>query len=124
VFGLFTVLNQKQSPGTAAFILSVASAPLGWFTLHTLSAFHYANLHYLGGADGKTKALKFPGSGEPGAMDFLYFSFVVGMTAQVSDVQVLTTPMRRATLVHSVVSFFFNTVLIAMAVNAVVAASS
>ena len=73
---------------------------------------------------GKTQALKFPGTGEPGSWDFLYFSFVVGMTAQVSDVQVLTTQMRRATLKHSIVSFFFNTVLIAMAVNAVVAAAS
>jgi uncharacterized membrane protein len=124
VFGIFNVLNQKHSPGMAALVLSVASAPLGWFTLHTLSAFHYANLDYLGGTDGKTKALKFPGRGDPGAVDFLYFSFVVGMTAQVSDVQVLTTAMRRATLVHSIVSFFFNTVLIAMAVNAVVAVAS
>ena len=72
----------------------------------------------------KGGALKFPGSDEPGAIDFLYYSFVVGMTAQVSDVQVLTTPMRRATLVHSIVSFFFNTCLLAMAVNAVVALAS
>lgn len=122
--GIFTVLNQKQNPGTLAFMLSVASAPLAWFTLHTMTSFHYANLHYRGGDDGKTRALKFPGTGEPGAWDFLYFSFVVGMTAQVSDVQVLTTGMRQATLKHSVVSFFFNTVLIAMAVNAVVASSS
>lgn len=122
--GIFTVLNQKQNPGTLSFVLSVASAPLGWFTLHTIGAFHYANTHYLGGTGGKTKALKFPGAGEPGTWDFLYFSFVVGMTAQVSDVQVLTTAMRRSTLIHSVVSFFFNTVLIAMAVNAVVATAS
>jgi len=47
----------------------------------------------------------------------LYYSFVVGMTTQVSDVQVLTTPMRRVTLVHSIISFFFNTVLLALAVN-------
>jgi uncharacterized membrane protein len=124
VFGIFTLLNQKQSAGAAAFVLSVASAPLGWFTLHVLSAFHYANLHYFSTPERKGGGLKFPGQGEPGAVDFLYFSFVVGMTAQVSDVQVLTTPMRRATLVHSIVSFFFNTVLIAMAVNAVVALAS
>lgn len=124
IFGIFTLLNQKQHPATDAIILSVASAPLGWFTLHMLSAFHYANVHYLCTPERKGGALKFPGSGEPGAVDFLYFSFVVGMTAQVSDVQVLTTPMRRATLVHSIVSFFFNTCLLAMAVNAVVALAS
>lgn len=121
--GIFTVLNQKQNPGTLVFILSVASAPLGWFMLHTLGAFHYANMQYLGSNGGKN-AFKFPGSTEPGPWDFLYFSFVVGMTAQVSDVQVLATSARRAVLIHSVVSFFFNTVLIAMAVNAVVATSS
>jgi uncharacterized membrane protein len=55
--------------------------------------------------------------------DFIYFSLVIGMTAQVSDVQVRTTAMRRAVTGHSVVSFFFNTVLIAMAVNAAVASA-
>ena len=70
---------------------------------------------------GDEKDLDFPGQGDPGAWDFLYYSFVVGMTAQVSDVQVTTTVMRRATLLHGVVSFFFNTVFIAMAVNAGVA---
>ena len=66
----------------------------------------------------------FPGCVEPGPWEFLYYSFVVGMTAQVSDVQVCDTRMRRATLGHGVISFFFNTVLIAMAVNAVVAIAS
>lgn len=119
--GIFTVLNEKQNPQTLVIVLSIASAPLGWFMLHMLGAFHYANMQYLG--EGKS-AFKFPGTGEPGPWDFLYFSFVVGMTAQVSDVQVLTTTARRAVLIHSVVSFFFNTVLIAMAVNGVVALSS
>jgi len=49
--------------------------------------------------------------------DFVYFSFVIGTTAQVSDVQVLTSRLRRLILVHSVVSFFFNTVLLALAIN-------
>ena len=61
--------------------------------------------------------LDFPGTEEPDALDFLYYSLVVGMTAQVSDVQVRTSAMRRFTLAHGVVSFFFNTVLIALAVN-------
>jgi uncharacterized membrane protein len=65
--------------------------------------------------------LSFPDSREPSVWDFLYYSFVIGMTAQVSDVQVTNTAMRRITLVHSVVSFFLNTVLIALAVNVAVA---
>ena len=68
--------------------------------------------------------LDFPGCAAPGPWDFLYFSFVVGMTAQVSDVQVKTSVMRRAVLGHGVISFFFNTVFIAMAENAAVAMAS
>jgi uncharacterized membrane protein len=62
----------------------------------------------------------FPGTQEPELSDFVYYSFVVGMTAQVSDVQVLTSRMRRTTLVHGVASFFFNTVILALAVNVAV----
>jgi uncharacterized membrane protein len=86
-------------------------------------AFHYADIHYFDDpatAQDDARDLDFPGKGEPCAWDFLYFSFVVGMTAQVSDVQVKTTVMRKAVLWHGVVSFFFNTVFIAMAVNAAV----
>jgi len=121
--GVFEALNQKAARDLLPIVITLAGAPLGWCMLHTLMAFHYANIFYRGTAKDRTKekALEFPGDGEPELLDFLYFSFVVGMTAQVSDVQVCTTRMRRATLIHSIVSFFFNTVLIAMAVNAVVA---
>ena len=90
-------------------------------------AFHYGDIHYFD--DPRTSAddrgdLDFPGRGEPCPWDFLYFSFVIGMTCQVSDVQVKTTMMRRTVLWHGVVSFFFNTVFIAMAVNAAVAMAS
>ena len=105
-------------------MLAGIGAPLGWFVLHTVMAFHYADLHYFDDPGTPTMTngdLDFPGKGDPGPWDFLYFSFVVGMTCQVSDVQVKTTVMRRAVLGHGVVSFFFNTVFIAMAVNAAVA---
>jgi uncharacterized membrane protein len=65
--------------------------------------------------------LKFPGTHEPHAWDNIYFSFVIGMTAQVSDVAALTTRMRQVILVHAVISFVFNTILIALAVNVAVA---
>jgi len=64
--------------------------------------------------------LVFPGRSDPGAWDFLYYSFVIGMTAQVSDVAVTSPALRRLTLAHSVVAFFYNTVLITLAVNVVV----
>jgi uncharacterized membrane protein len=127
VVTVFTALNQKNGGGeTADLMLAAAGVPLGWCVLHTIMAFHYAGLHYFDDPEvaGRQKDLKFPGGGDPGVWDFLYFSFVVGMTAQVSDVGVTTTAMRRAVLLHGVVSFFFNTVFIALAVNAAVAMAS
>lgn len=122
VVGIFVVLNQHHHPDDLTLAVVLAAAPLGWFVLHTISAFHYANLHYFDRGEGRAgKALQFPGTNEPDLWDFIYFSFVIGMTFQVSDVQIRTRDMRRAVIGHSIVSFFFNTVLIAMAVNAVAA---
>ena len=119
----FVAINNKHGLGLAPLLLAGLGAPLGWLVLHTVMAFHYANLHYFIDPDCKGDGgdLEFPGKGDPGPWDFLYFSFVIGMTAQVSDVQVTTTAMRRTVLWHGIVSFFFNTVFIAMAVNAAVA---
>ncbi len=64
--------------------------------------------------------MRFPGKGDPDAWDFLYASFTIGMTAQVSDVEVTTPQMRRAVLVHGVASFFYNTGILALAVIAAV----
>lgn len=121
---VFTALHKKQGGiDMAPLVLAGIGAPLGWFVLHTAMAFHYADVHYFEDPECKAgeKDLDFPGKGDPGIWDFLYYSFVVGMTCQVSDVQVRTTAMRKLTLFHGVVSFFFNTVFIAMAVNAGVA---
>jgi uncharacterized membrane protein len=123
VVAAFDALNKKHNVGILPLLLAGIGAPLGWFVLHTAMAFHYADIHYLADpeCDDDYRDLDFPGRSAPGAWDFLYFSFVIGMTCQVSDVQVKTTTMRRTVLWHGVVSFFFNTVFIAMAVNAAVA---
>lgn len=97
-------------------IAALLCLPLGWTTIHVLAAFHYAHLYFQDGGHG----MAFPGKGEPAIWDFFYASFTVGMTAQVSDVEVTTTAMRRAVLLHGVASFFYNTGLLALAVNAVV----
>jgi uncharacterized membrane protein len=122
LLAIITLLRHRHALDHFAVALAVAGALLGWFMLHMLMAFHYAYLFYSeppGSAGGS--GLEFPKTPEPGAAEFLYFSFVVGMTAQVSDVQVTSTRIRRTTLGHSIVSFLFNTILIAMTVNAVVA---
>ena len=121
---VFEALNTKHATSVLPLVLAGAGAPLGWLVLHTVMAFHYANLHYFDDPEttrDDTRDLDFPGCEAPGPWDFLYFAFVIGMTCQVSDVQVKTSVMRRAVLGHGVVAFFFNTVFIAMAVNAAVA---
>ena len=118
---IFAALNQKHHSGAAAIVLTLAGAPLGWLMLQTVMAFHYANLYYRrDDLPDYVAPVDFPKTPQPGPWDFLYLAMVVGMTAQVADTNVQTTPMRRAVMAHSVVSFFFNTVLIAMAVNAAV----
>ncbi|HWF64498.1 MAG TPA: DUF1345 domain-containing protein [Rhizomicrobium sp.] len=124
---VFEALNRKHGIPWVPLVLAGIGAPLGWLVLHTAMAFHYGDIHYFD--DPRTSAddggdLDFPGRDEPCPWDFLYFSFVIGMTCQVSDVQVKTTVMRRTVLWHGLVSFFFNTVFIAMAVNAAVAMAS
>lgn len=122
---VFLALAKKHDVETLPLVLAIIGAPLGWLVLHTVMAFHYADLHYFEDPNGhEGPDLQFPDRGDPGPWDFLYFSFVIGMTAQVSDVQVKQSGMRRAVLLHGVVSFFFNTVFIAMAVNAGVALAS
>jgi uncharacterized membrane protein len=115
---LFALVAEGGSTRETHLALCIASVPLGWLTLHTVAAFRYAHVYYARSGSGRDAGgLEFPGTKEPDALDFLYYSLVVGMTAQVSDVQVASSPMRRFTLSHAVVSFFFNTVLIALAVN-------
>lgn len=125
VISLFEALNRNDPAGVTDVILAFASVVLGWLTIHTMFALHYAHLYWRPDEqkeqdEGKRGGLDFPQTDDPGAWDFLYFAFVIGMTAQTSDIAITTTAMRRINLLHAVVSFFFNTVLVAAAVNAVV----
>lgn len=122
---LFLALNRRDGGSVVELPLAFASVALGWATIHTMAALHYAHLYWLAGRndddrDPAARGLVFPETDSPGGYDFLYFAFVTGMTAQTSDVVITTTAMRRVNLLHAVVSFFFNTVLVAAAVNAAV----
>jgi uncharacterized membrane protein len=92
-----------------------------WLMIHTIYAFHYAHRYYQSELTPKPQGpgLKFPGKPAPDYFDFLYHSFVVGMTSQVSDVQVTSHEMRRITLVHGVLSFGFNMLVLALSINVV-----
>ncbi|TAG19652.1 MAG: DUF1345 domain-containing protein [Rhodobacterales bacterium] len=119
ITAIFLVLNADDS-SLAIRLTALVSIPLGWTTVHVLAAMHYAHLFYHGAHGG----MEFPGKGDPEAMDFVYASFVIGMTAQVSDVTITSRKIRQAVLVHSVVSFFYNTVILALAINAAVTAGA
>ncbi|MGE5144166.1 MAG: DUF1345 domain-containing protein [Acidobacteriota bacterium] len=99
--------------------LSIAALLLSWLLIHTLFAFHYARLYYYlpSGRKEHHRGLQFPDDDEPDYLDFAYYSFVVGMTSQVSDVAVLSRPMRRLTLIHGVLSFVYNIAILAMSIN-------
>ena len=108
------VLNGQDTKLWQA-VLALSAVPLGWGTIHTLAAFRYAHLYY---SDTSVEGLLFPGTKSPDIWDFLYFSFGIGMTAQVSDVATKDHGIRKMVLAHSIGAFFYNTVILALAVNA------
>jgi uncharacterized membrane protein len=89
-----------------------------WFFLHLLFALHYAGEYYAQDDEGKERqGLQFPEKDEPGYVEFLYYSLTIGMTAQTSDTCCSSTNMRLLTMGHSVLTFFFNTVVVALSIN-------
>jgi uncharacterized membrane protein len=93
-------------------IVAVASA---WALMHTGFTVRYAHLYYR--EDGEVGGLLFPGNDDPDYLDFAYYAFVVGMTFQTADVSITDRAIRRLTLVHGILSFAFNTLILALAVN-------
>ena len=97
--------------------LATVTIALSWAAVHTTFALHYAHEYYRGAKPG---GLQFPSGDdreEPDYWDFVYFSFVIGMTAQVSDVGITAKMIRRTATAHGVISFVFNTALVALMVN-------
>ncbi|HEY8623978.1 MAG TPA: DUF1345 domain-containing protein [Casimicrobiaceae bacterium] len=118
----FIVGDAKQLPFSeraAHLSLSILALLLSWLLIQTLFAFHYARWYYWREHPAKdhVRGLRFPGETEPDYLDFAYYSFVVGMTSQVSDVAVVARQMRRLTLIHGVLSFVFNIAILAMSIN-------
>jgi len=100
----------------AHLALAAVTIALSWMFTHTIFALHYAHEFYIENRyqDG---GLAFPGKEQPDYWDFVYFSLVIGMTSQVSDVAVTAKQIRRTVTWHGVLSFFFNVTLLALTVN-------
>ena len=95
--------------------LAASTVLLSWAFTHTIFALHYAYDFY--GEGQRAEGLKFPDDDKPDYWDFIYFAFVIGMTFQVSDVQVTNKGIRRLVTAHGMVAFLFNTTVIALTVN-------
>jgi uncharacterized membrane protein len=92
---------------------------LSWAFMHTIFALHYTHEFYGEGRDDRVGGLIFPGKERPDFWDFVYFSLVIAMTSQVSDVQITSRPIRRVVSVHGAIAFFFNLTILALTVNMV-----
>jgi len=129
VASLFVVLlllkTTSTLSGTTLFLhilLSVVAVVSSWAMVHMVFVFRYAHLYYHAAAKNNVSSkyaegLEFPKEDEPDYLDFVYFSFVIGMTFQVSDVEISSKRIRRLALMHSLISFAFNTVIVALSIN-------
>ncbi len=103
--------------------LSVGAVVLSWVLVHTLFAVRYAHFYYQDAHKVERDEIKggliFPEDNEPDYFDFIYFSFIIGMTCQVSDVQISRKSLRRIATVHGLIAFVFNTAILAVFVNIV-----
>ncbi|MES2152435.1 MAG: DUF1345 domain-containing protein [Pseudomonadota bacterium] len=116
VFELGGDASLSDSTPAVRFGLTALTIFGAWFLVGTLFCFHYAHLYY---TDGQPRApLEFPGDGgQPNYWDFLYFSFTIAVAVQTSDVVILTRGMRKLALAQSVLTFFFNLVILGLSVN-------
>jgi uncharacterized membrane protein len=127
VFAIIVLLQQAPNASkrglTYHILLAAVAVFCSWTLIHTLFTMRYAHLYYTyphedARSHGKNNGgLEFPGTTVPDYLDFAYFSFVLGMTFQVSDVQITSPVMRRLALVHGFLSFVYNTIIIALSIN-------
>jgi uncharacterized membrane protein len=118
---LLLVTKQRfKSAETIHLMVAVAGMVLSWFLVHTIFTLRYAHIFY---GDHESKpgthaaGLEFPGDTDPDYFDFAYFAFVLGMTFQVSDVQITSKQLRRMAMWHGLLSFGYNTIMIALTIN-------
>lgn len=118
---LLLMIAKNKLPGHEAItvIVTVMGMMLSWVLVHTIFTFHYAHLFYFKDKDDIIvgKPLDFPGKEKPDYLDFAYFAFVIGMTFQVSDIQITSRAIRRTVLAHSLLSFALNTFVVALTIN-------
>ena len=115
---LFIITGDKKQLHESTIVpISLACVISSWVLVHTIYTFHYARMFYR--TNTKGSGLDFPGGEKPDYMDFAYFSFVMGCTFQVSDVEITSKKIRHVALFHGLLSFALNTYVIALTINIV-----
>lgn len=111
-------LMQDGRPKPLQIVLIVGTLSLAWLFSNVVYALHYAHLFYTGAHGGKdTGGVDFPSTKEPDYWDFLYFSTCLGMTFQVSDMNITSGRVRRVVMFHCLAAFVFNLGIIAFTIN-------
>lgn len=120
---LLMISDESRETDKALYIpVAIAGILFSWGMVHTMFAFHYAHIYYDDDEDKVQKqagGLEFPKEEEPDYLDFAYFSFVIGMTFQVSDVEISARKLRRIALLHGLLAFMLNTFVVALTINLV-----
>ena len=118
---LVTASGESDSGKTLQLIVALLTTALSWGLVHLLFALENAKLFYLApygaGRDAPPGGLEFPGGHPPEYSDFLYFSFIIGVACQTADVDITARRMRRMALLHGLIAFLFNTVILAATIN-------
>ena len=116
---LLSAMGDDPSLKMAHLVLGLLTTLLSWTLVHLLFALEYAKLFYLPHAEGDSPAggLAFPGDQPPDYADFLYFSFIIGVACQTADVSITGATMRRRALLHGLIAFLFNTLILAATIN-------
>jgi len=110
------VLQSSRHSVALGVVTTGLTVALSWTFTHTVFTLHYAKVYYRPDEDGPG-GLHFPGHREPDYRDFLYYSFVIGCASQTADVATVSRAMRHLTMVHGIVSFAFNTAILALTIN-------
>jgi uncharacterized membrane protein len=122
LFAAFVLLRQANTiargEGRALVVLCLSTVALAWALTNTAFTMRYARLYYREDSEG-VGGVEFPGKQLPSYFDFAYFAFTIGMTFQVSDTCVTSPQIRRAVLMHGVISFVYNTAILAFVLNLV-----
>ncbi|MDP3659417.1 DUF1345 domain-containing protein [Phenylobacterium sp.] len=118
----FELSLAKHDPGFARGArvwLAFATVAASWFMVQMIFAIHYAHGYYDKVDEGDAGGLEFPGGEDPDYWDFLHFSIIIGVASQTADIDITSKSLRRLGTLHSLLTFTFNTVVVALTINMV-----